>query len=94
MLTNNKKRSFVKLIALTLAALMVFSVCLTGCTDEDARLAAEAAKDAADKAQSSADAAQTAADGKTTTEAVAAQIAEALKPYLKADAALSEADVD
>lgn len=94
MLTNNKKRSFVKLIALTLAALMVFSVCLTGCTDEDARLAAEAAKDAADKAQSSADAAQTAADGKTTTEAVAAQIAEALKPYLKADAALTEADVD
>lgn len=94
MLTNNKKRSFVKLIALTLAALMVFSVCLTGCTDEDARLAADAAKDAADKAQSTADAAQTAADGKTTTEAVAAQIAEALKPYLKADAALSEADVD
>jgi hypothetical protein len=94
MLTNNKKRSFVKLIALTLAALMVFSVCLTGCTDEDARLAADAAKDAADKAQSSADAAQTAADGKTTAEAVAAQIAEALKPYLKAEDAVSEADVD
>ena len=94
MLTNNKKRSFVKLIALTLAALMVFSVCLTGCTDEDARLAADAAKDAADKAQSSADAAQTAADSKTTTEAVAAQIAEALKPYLKADDALTAADVD
>lgn len=94
MLTNNKKRSFVKLIALTLAALMVFSVCLTGCTDEDARLAADAAKDAADKAQSTADAAQTAADGKTTAEAVAAQIAEALKPYLKAEDAVSEADVD
>ena len=87
MLTNNKKRSFVKLLALTLAALMVFSVCLTGCTDEDARTAAQNAQDAAD-------AAQTAADSKTTADAVAAQITEALKPYLLADAALTAADVD
>ena len=93
MLTNNKKRSFVKLIALTLAALMVFSVCLTGCTDEDARTAAQNAQNAADAAQSAANAAQSAADAKTTAEAVAAQITEALKPYLKADAAMTEADV-
>ncbi len=69
MLTNNNKRSFVKLLALTLAALMVFSVCLTGCTDKDARAAAE-------NAQATADAAATEAE-------VAAKITEALAPYLK-----------
>lgn len=87
MLTNNKKRGFVKLLALTLAALMVFSVCLTGCTDEDARKAAEDAQTSADKAQTTADAAQ-------TEEEVAAAIAKALESYLKTEDALSSADVD
>ncbi|MBQ8585121.1 MAG: hypothetical protein IJ452_02420, partial [Butyricicoccus sp.] len=76
MLTNNKKRSFVKLLALTLAALMVFSVCLTGCTDEEARTAAENAQNTADAA--------------TTEEEVAAKIAEALAPYLKSADAITE----
>ncbi len=79
MLTNNKKRSFVKLIALTLAALMVFSVCLTGCTDQDARDQAADALNKAEGAQSAADAAQTA-------EEVAAAIAKALEGYYKGSA--------
>ncbi|MBQ7318946.1 MAG: hypothetical protein IJW97_02030 [Clostridia bacterium] len=44
MLTNNKKSRFVKGIALLLAALMVFAVCLTGCSDKDARADIEALK--------------------------------------------------
>ena len=94
MLTNNKKRSFVKLIALTLAALMVFSVCLTGCTDEDARTAAQNAQDAADAAQSAANAAQGTADAALTDEEVAAKIAAALADYLKKADAVNAADVD
>ena len=86
MLTNNNKRGFVKLIALTLAALMVFAVCLTGCTDEDARKAAE-------DAQSTANAAQTAADAAMSEEEVAAAIAKALEGYLKAEGAVTDADV-
>ena len=58
----------------------------SGCTDEDARKAAE-------DAQSTANAAQTAADAAMSEEEVAAAIAKALEGYLKAEGAVTDADV-
>ena len=68
MLTNNKKSRFVKGIALMLAALMVFAVCLTGCSDKDARADIETVK--------------TDVATKTTASEVSALIADALKDRL------------
>lgn len=82
MLTNNKKSCFVKVVSLILATLMVL-VCFAGCTDADAQKLAEDAKKAADAAQVAADAAKAEADKKTTADAVATQISNALKDYLK-----------
>lgn len=89
MLTN-KKKGIVRSLALVLAALMVFAMCLTSCTDATAQAAADAAKTAADGAQTAADAAKTAADGAQATATAAKNAADAAKAA--ADAAKAAAD--
>ena len=57
MLTNNKKSTFIKSIAMIMAVLMVLAVALTGCGNK----AAEEAATKAENAQNTADEAKTAA---------------------------------
>lgn len=80
MLTNNKKSTFIKSIAMIMAVLMVLAVALTGCGNK----AAEEAATKADQAQT------TATEAKTAAEAVAA----ALKDYLKVTDAVTAAAID
>ena len=80
MLTNNKKSTFIKSIAMIMAVLMVLAVALTGCGNK----AAEEAATKADQAQN------TATEAKTAAEAVAA----ALKDYLKVTDAVTAAAID
>lgn len=83
MLTNNKKGLFVKGISMMLAVLMVLAVALTGCTDSDAQKKIE---DLQTDVDNKADKADVAAD-------ISKAITEALKDYLKASDAVTEAAI-
>ena len=94
MLTNNKKSTFIKSIAMIMAVLMVLAVALTGCGNK----AAEEAATKAENAQTTADEAKTAAEkiaadlanylkveNAVTKEAITAMITEALGSYPTTD---------
>lgn len=83
MLTNNKKGLFVKGISMMLAVLMVLAVALTGCTDSDAQKKID---DLQADVDNKADKADVAAD-------ISKAITEALKDYLKASDAVTEAAI-
>ena len=80
MLTNNKKSTFIKSIAMIMAVLMVLAVALTGCGNK----AAEEAANKADQAQN------TATEAKTIAEKIAADLA----AYLKIEEAVKVAEIE